>query len=69
MISQIGIRTARKTIFICHRCKDIITKKYYYEKVENTILRYCLRCGKMKLIKEIYYDKNVGKLYGIERQV
>lgn len=66
---KIGINTVRKNILICFLCKGLITKKYFYEKEGKSILKYCEKCGKKKLMKKEYYNKEEGKLYGIERRI
>lgn len=66
---KIGIRSIGKRKVVCFTCKSIVLNKYYFQRVGNKTLKYCEKCGKMKLLNGGYYNKEIGKLYGIERKI
>jgi NAD-dependent SIR2 family protein deacetylase len=64
---KIGIRNKSKKTYHCLICKKSL-KKYIYVKLGKGTLRYCEKCGKLKYMNVIYYNKKEGKKYGINRR-
>lgn len=55
-----GIRNKNKKTYHCLICGKPLNK-YIYVKSGKATIRYCEKCGKLKFMNIVYYNRKEGK--------